>query len=71
MPKDFASQLRGARVGGKEKGHDDRLEQRLDHFRGYALASGKKYVDWDQAFMNAIRGDWAGLGPPVAQPRKR
>jgi hypothetical protein len=41
-------------------GHD-RLPERLEHFRGYALANGKTYEDWDRAFMNAIRDDWAKL----------
>jgi uncharacterized protein YdaU (DUF1376 family) len=35
------------------------LQAHLDHFIGWAKASGKTYVDWDQAFMNAIRDDWA------------
>ncbi|CAE6946267.1 hypothetical protein R69608_05538 [Paraburkholderia nemoris] len=39
----------------------NQLDQRLEHFVGYAKANGKKYVDWDAAFMNAIRGDWAKL----------
>jgi len=42
------------------KGHT-RLEERLEHFIGYAKANGKKYVDWDQALQNAIRDDWAKL----------
>lgn len=47
------------------KGHA-RLEERLEHFSGYARASGKKYADWDQAFMNSIRDDWAKLNAPKA-----
>lgn len=39
------------------------LEKRLEHFTGYARANAKKYADWDQAFMNAIRDDWAKLTP--------
>lgn len=50
----------------KEHGFD-RLEQRLDHFVGYAKANGKKYVDWDAAFMNAIRDDWAKLNRSPAR----
>jgi hypothetical protein len=33
----------------------------LAHFVGYVKANGKTYADWDQALMNAIRGDWAKL----------
>ena len=44
----------------RENGHD-MLQERLAHFTDWALASGKTYVDWDRAFMNAIRGDWARL----------
>jgi hypothetical protein len=51
-----------------EKGHG-RLEERLDHFVGTARAKGYKYVDWDQAFMNAIRDDWAKFGNSQAAGR--
>ena len=37
------------------------LEERLEHFVGYARAKGVMYADWDQAFQNAIRQDWAKL----------
>lgn len=37
------------------------LDKRLEHFRGLAIAKGYVYADWDQAFMNAIRDDWAKL----------
>ena len=39
----------------------DRLDEHLEHFVGYARANGKRYADWDQALMNAIRADWAGV----------
>lgn len=44
----------------KEKGFD-RLDEHLEYFVGYALANGKQYVDWDRAFQNAVRGNWARL----------
>lgn len=47
-----------------ENGHG-RLAERLEYFAGYAKSSGKKYADWDQAFMNSIRDDWAKLGKSV------
>lgn len=46
-----------------EKGHTQ-LPQRLEHFVGKAKANGYAYVDWDEAFMSAIRDDWAGLNAP-------
>jgi hypothetical protein len=48
------------RAWAAEKGFD-RLEERLEHFIGYAKANGKTYADWGQAFRNAIRDDWAKL----------
>jgi len=40
------------------------LEAHLEHFVGYARATGRRYVDWDEALMNAIRADWAKLRVP-------
>lgn len=45
------------------------LDNHLENFVGYARANGKTYVDWDQAFMNAIRNNWAKLGN--AQPTEQ
>lgn len=51
-----------------EHGHTN-LEAHLDYFKGYVVANGKKYANWDQALMNAIRGDWAKLkGKTWQQP---
>ena len=44
----------------RDKGHT-RLPEHLEHFIGTAKAKGYKYVDWDEAFMNAIRSNWAKL----------
>ena len=43
-----------------EKGFTN-LEAHLENFVGKAKAKGYTYRDWDEAFMNAIRDDWAGL----------
>jgi hypothetical protein len=43
-----------------EKGYT-RLEKRLEHFVGWARARGARYADWDQAFQNSVRDDWAKL----------
>ncbi len=40
------------------KGHA-RLADRLEHFRSACKAKGYTYADWDEAFMTAIRDDWA------------
>lgn len=69
MPEGFGISAR-VRAWAKEKGHD-RLEERLEHFKGKARANGYTYADWDEAFMGAIRDDWAKLpkSAPSAVPR--
>lgn len=69
MPKDFGVSDR-VRKWAAEKGYD-RLQERLEHFKGKALANGYAYADWDEAFMGAIRDDWAKLpkAAPSAVPR--
>lgn len=49
-----------------EKGHD-RLDQHLESFRAKATAKGYTYADWDAAFMEAIRENWAKLPTKVVQ----
>ncbi|HZR03669.1 MAG TPA: YdaU family protein [Burkholderiales bacterium] len=34
------------------------LEKYLEFFAGRMKANGKRYTDWDEAFMNCIREDW-------------
>jgi hypothetical protein len=41
-----------------------RLEDHLERFIGDVKAHGRTYVNWDQAFENAIRDDWAKLRTP-------
>jgi uncharacterized protein YdaU (DUF1376 family) len=43
-----------------EKGHAN-LPQHLEAFKAKVAAKGYQYVDWDSAFMEAIREDWAKL----------
>lgn len=57
MPDDFGIS-EAVRTWADEKGFAD-LDAHLEYFRSYAMANGKTYLDWDQAFMNAIRGNWA------------
>ena len=42
------------------KGHTN-LHDHLENFILASQANGYKYVDWDKAFMNAIRNNWAKI----------
>ncbi|WP_342616968.1 hypothetical protein [Rhodoferax sp. GW822-FHT02A01] len=59
IPADFAVSDR-VKVWAEKHGHTQ-LDQHLEHFVGKAIANGYTYADWDEALMNAIRGDWAKL----------
>ena len=59
LPEDFSVSER-VKTWASEKGHT-RLSEHLESFKAKCLAKGYKYVDWDSAFMEAIRGDWAKL----------
>lgn len=59
LPDDFGISDR-VKQWAAVKGYT-RLEERLEHFVGKAKAAGYTYVDWDEAFMGAIRDDWAKL----------
>ena len=71
IPVDFTAS--GAvQAWANEKGYD-RLAEHLDAFRRKVAAAGYTYIDWDAAFMEAIREDWAklrgrafnGVAPPA------
>lgn len=70
MPEGFGLSAAVKEWAARE-GYRD-LDKHLDNFIGYARANGKTYANWDQALMNAIRGDWAKLGnrpqPPSVVP---
>jgi len=59
LPDDFGISAR-VRAWAKEKGHTN-LEEHLESFRHKAKARGYVYADWDDAFMEAIRKNWAGI----------
>lgn len=59
LPEDFKISER-VKTWADSKGLID-LEADLEFFTGRMRANGKKYVDWDEAFMNCVREDWAGL----------
>ncbi len=68
IPEDFG--ISRAVLEWARKNNHSQLEARLEDFVGKAKAKGYVYADWDQAFMGAIRGDWAKLNgrPAAAQP---
>ena len=76
MPADFAvSERVKAWAAGKGFGQ---LDEHLESFRGKCRANGYAYTPdgWDDAFMTAIREDWAKLrqdvrGKPTAAPISR
>ena len=57
LPPDFAVSDR-VREWAASKGID-RLDGRLESFVSKCRAKGYTYIDWDDAFMGAIRGGWA------------
>lgn len=59
LPKDFGVSA-AVESWAKSKGHT-RLPEHLESFKAKVLANGYSYVDWDSAFREAIRGDWARL----------
>lgn len=59
IPEDF-SLTPSLETWAHEKGFG-RLPERIEHFKDWAIAGEKRYVDWDATFRNAVRGDWAHL----------
>jgi hypothetical protein len=37
------------------------MAERLAYFLDFCAATGKRYVDWNAAFRNSVRGNWAKL----------
>lgn len=77
MPEDFRVSER-VQLWATENGYGQ-LDRHLDAFRRKAVAKGYAYVSWDDAFMEAIREDWAklrgrafnGAAPPPDQQAPR
>ena len=67
LPPDFTISGR-VKAWAEEKGYRH-LDAQLEAFTSYARRSGQKYLDWDEALMNAIRNDWAKTGAKVAEDR--
>ena len=72
MPESFAVSER-VKAWAAGKGFD-RLDEHLESFRLKCAAKDYKNIDWDAAFMEAVREDWAKLrggtrtGAPPAVP---
>lgn len=60
LPDDFAISER-VRKWAAAKGHHS-LETHFESFVGKCRAKGYTYLDWDEAFMEAVRGNWANVG---------
>lgn len=65
LPDGFCISER-VRSWAAEKGYSN-LQRHFENFVGACKAKGYTYVCWDEAFMGAIRNDWAKLNTP--QPR--
>jgi Protein of unknown function (DUF1376) len=65
IPVDFAISDR-VRSWAAEKGLD-RLDEHFEKFVGTCKAKDYRYVDWDEALMNAIRDNWAKLERTLAR----
>lgn len=59
MPEDFGVSER-VRAWAAAKGYTH-LQEHLEAFKRKVAAKGYTYVKWDDAFMEAIREDWAKL----------
>lgn len=68
IPENFAVSD-AVKAWAESKGHA-RLAEHLEFFVSKAKAKAYEYADWDQAFMNAVRDDWANLGK-TAPPKRR
>lgn len=64
LPADFGISDR-VKAWAAEKGFGQ-LDEHLEAFKRKATAKGYEYASWDDAFMEAVREDWAKLrGKPV------
>jgi hypothetical protein len=61
LPKDFG--ITPELQEWAQKNGFKNLHLHLEWFTNWAKARGKRYVDWDACFRNAVRGNWAGLSP--------
>ena len=60
IPEDFGISERVQKWAEEREIYN--LPQHLEHFVSRAKAKAYTYVDWDEAFMGAVRADWAKIG---------
>lgn len=60
LPPGFGVSER-VRSWAADKGYGH-LDEQLESLVSHARRNGAKYIDWDEALMNAIRSDWAKVG---------
>lgn len=63
LPQDFEISDR-VRQWAQKNGYTN-LHDHLEAFKLKAEAKGYKYVNWDSAFMTAVRDNWAGIKKPT------
>lgn len=61
IPENFGQQWSPAMKAWLEKHGDGQVKAHLISFIGKAKAKDYRYSNWEQAFQNAIRDDWAGI----------
>lgn len=61
IPENFGNPFTPALQEWLDRRGETQAKAHLIHFVGYAKANAKTYADWDQAFQNAVRDDWAGI----------
>ena len=66
LPKDFCISERVS-LWAEKKGFRY-IEEHLESFKNRSLAKGYKYIDWDAAFMEAIRTNWAKIENTAITP---
>lgn len=59
IPGDFSISERVAEWAQKNK--HDQLDRHFDYFVSVAKSNGYQYADWDEAFMRAVRDNWAKI----------
>ncbi len=59
LPEDFKPS-ESTLAWAAKKGYT-RLDDHLEHFIGVAKAKGYRYADWQSAFQNAVRSNWAKI----------
>ena len=69
IPENFEISER-VKVWAASKGHTN-LQAHFESFQGKCKAKNYQYTDWDEAFMGAIRDDWAKLKPANGSEKPR